>query len=729
MVDQLTKNLEPLLMTYGIWVAVFLAFMVLVPIGVVVWLQRRHQHHENEQLSDYYQTLATYQQQLTGIETVLNQYQQQAARFSEATRAQSADLIEQQEDCLARVMRLKSELRETESRLPQLGDQLLSRFETAEEQFEGIKSYFEQIETWYKQLYQGVADSRTQLHQLQAELQAQPADTPAGNQRLQQLWEKLRALQAETSPADPVEYLHAVHALQQDIQAYASTGAAGSLVEQTAAVIEPAPPVEAPVAEAAAAEPLASEPLASEPLASEPAPTAESSEAPVVPTSEAGVQLKAEDFAALDSLLSEPEAPISATPETSAHDQKSAASASLAASLDSELDNLFAEAETAAPVAQAEPAEAAPAEASDESEPLAETDSAEAPASEAQAKVSEEVDDAEAASGSFKLSQLTPEQVQALRQGMMPTAAESSAPGAEAAEAETEAAAKLFDQAEFDDFLAEDAVTETFLGQRGDVEQAAEAAADAAHERHDSPDEDEPAEAIDADVVTETFLGQRGIEFLTEHLEPAPAASESEADDQAMADSAASAESEPAAAALPALTESSAFLAARTRLEGLEDSLSEVESQYRELEDLFAPEAWSDALTLLDRSRYQASEAEEMLTLARRLRDLPQAPSHRVQLNLKRLQQKCQQVEAARQRLNQTRKELDSEAEELKSRLIAATEQLQDLREQVDTSWLQVQAGRLKDVRQAMERRPFHLPACRQQMRQVEIEIDLKAQP
>src|SRR5205085_894843 len=123
---------EPLLMTYGIWVALFFAVMVLIPVAIVVWMQKRHQHEEHEQLSEHYQTLATYQQQLTGMETMLTQYQQQAAHFSEATRTQAAELLQQQDDCLARVMRLKSELRETEARLPQLGDQLLSQLEESE---------------------------------------------------------------------------------------------------------------------------------------------------------------------------------------------------------------------------------------------------------------------------------------------------------------------------------------------------------------------------------------------------------------------------------------------------------------------------------------------------------------------------------------------------------------------------------------------------------------------
>ncbi|MEZ0368955.1 MAG: hypothetical protein ACAI44_07735, partial [Candidatus Sericytochromatia bacterium] len=135
-----------------------------------------------------------------------------------------------------------------------------------------------------------------------------------------------------------------------------------------------------------------------------------------------------------------------------------------------------------------------------------------------------------------------------------------------------------------------------------------------------------------------------------------------------------------------------------------------------------------ESLPLLERSRYLAAEAQELLRLAHRLQHLPQAPGHRVQLNLRRLQQKCQQVEDARALLETTFAQLDSESEELKFRLIHATEQLQGMREQVDGNWLQQQAGRLREVRQAMDRRPFHLTACRQQIRQVEIEIEAQAQ-
>lgn len=648
MLDQLTKNLEPLLMTYGIWVALFLAVMVLIPVGIVIWMQKRHQQQENDLLSEHFQVLAGFQQQLTGMETVLSQYQQQAAGFGEASRARTADLLQRQEECLSQLLRLKSELRDIEARLPQLGDQLPARLETAEEQLENIKQSFESVETWYKQLYQGVADTRTQLHQLQAELQTQPAATPAGNQRLQTLWEHLRALQAETSPADPVAYLQAVQELAQGIRAHAEA--------------ETAQPAAAPMADTGRTSAEAP-PMPAAEIAEEPVTAAFESEAPGSeaewPAPEVSSAPEAEPAAgppAQDVMVDEP-----AAAEESAESQPRAQ----ASDLESELDQLFPEAEADTPVKPAE-----------------------------------------TLSGNFRLSELSPEQVQALRQGI-------SLP-----QADTSDAAGLFDQAAFDEFLAEDAVTETFLGQRGDSEAQAGHAAETDEVFADRKS-DETSEA-----VVEAFLGQRGFEPERPAETAAPAAIVT-TPDEIPSEITGPAEERMAA---PAMAESAPFRAARTRLEGLADSLAAAESLYREVEDAFVPEAWAEALPLLDRCRYLAAEAEEMLKLALRLQDTPQAPGHRVQLNLKRLQQKCQQVEGFRQQLSQTREQLHQDAGELKSRLIAATEQLQALRGQVESAWLQEQAGRLKDVRQALDHQPLHLPAARQQMRQVEIAVDLQAQ-
>ncbi|MEZ0375267.1 MAG: hypothetical protein ACAI44_39635, partial [Candidatus Sericytochromatia bacterium] len=575
-----------MLMTYGIWVALFLVIMVLVPVGTVIWMLKRHQHQEHQQLSEHYEALATFQQQLTGMETVLTQYQQQADRFAESTRSQAADLLQQQEDCLARTLRLKSELRETEARLPQLGDQLPARLEEAESQLLGLKAYFEQIEAWYKRLYQGVADSRTQLHQLQAELQAQPADTAAEHERLQAFWERLRSLQAETSPPDPLQYQQAIYQLQQDLQSLALAESAAQPSEpaeapaaQPVTVFPPLPPLDA-VAEPPPVMPEPAEaatPIAETPIAETPAVVAEAAE--VATKTEAGIPAEADE-------------PAQTEPEKTEPEKTQAADADFSQTV------------------------------------MADT------------------------SANFNLSQLTPEMVQALRQGL-PLPVASAEP---AAQLPVEAADDSLP--EDDNSLPEDMVTETFLGQRGHEEPVESGDTDV-----DTDQAAGPEPLVDEDIVTETFLGQRSPEPVVQpetESEVQPEAESSEAPQEPLQEQAEQESAEARAESdaetdistdieaatetdieteLSAIPDTGPFGLARSRLAELGDGLERIEHHYRELEMAFVPEAWAESLPLLERSRYLAAEAQELLRLAHRLQHLPQAPGHRVQLNLRRLQQ------------------------------------------------------------------------------------------
>lgn len=611
MLDQLAKTFERLLMSYGIWVALFLALMVVIPVSFLILRQRRSERLSNDQLSEHYQTLAGLQQQLNGVETVLTQYHQQAAGFTAETRQESAELLKLEEDCLARVLRLKSELRETEAQLPQFGDQLLARIEDSETEVAAVKGDFERIETWHKRLNQAVADGRTQLHQLQADLDNQPDADPALRSRLQ-------TLQAQAMPADPVAYQHALQQLHQDIQASRSLPPLPQFTEETPE------PVLVPQAEPAIAarepEPP-SEPVQTEPVQTEPVPGPES---------------------AAD-ILSE-----SVVTETFLGQREDDA-------LDRALEEALAEQaeEQAETVAQPEAlvSEDIVTEAF-----LGQRGTEELPA------------DEEATAASDGEAVLTPEEIQDNSQ----------------ADVQSDVHAEL---------------------QPEQTQESAPEDASAAAE----PDVSEPEPA--AETVAEP--------------EPAtPSIPETQAETQEDVQSEASDEIPD----LPPLLASGPFADASKRLTALADELEQVETHYQELETSFVPEAWNESLSLLERSRYLADEAHELLTLARRLEGLPQAPAHRVQLNLLRLNQKCEEIRNGRDQLARELAQLGSESERLKTRLVNATGQLQELRSRVEQSWLQEQAGRLKDVRRSFEQRPFPLPACRQQLRQIEIEIQSQAQ-
>ncbi|PKL77555.1 MAG: hypothetical protein CVV27_05130 [Candidatus Melainabacteria bacterium HGW-Melainabacteria-1] len=660
MIEQLGRSFELLLMNYGIWIALALVLMVLLPVILLIWAQRRHQQQDNDQLSAHYEALAALQQQLNGMETLLSQSQQQSSHFSAATRQEAGEILQQQEDCLARVLRMKSELRETEAHLPQLGDQLPARLEDAEAEVAGLKLSFEKISAWYKQLHQSVADCRTQLHRLQSELEALGSSEGTAS-----LWSRLQALQAETSPADPLQYQQALQSLEQDIRELRS--------------LPPLPFEAAPSPELA------------QTIDQTPIPPSVASHLPVTEAPQTASSPQAEPPMSV-------ETPISAGPPISA-DGDDAPELIVEQTPDQTLNQTP---DQTSPQPAAEP-EQVDQEQGDQDRTQAELEPESEPESEDTTRLNAELnaeleqaledstDEAPVSGASFNLSQLTSEQVMALRQGMPLTSASAVDP----AEPSAGLAKPSAD-------LSDELVTETFLGQRGDSadENPSEQALTQASDLDAEPvDQVRTGPLVDEAVVTETFLGQRGSEVGTK-------------------------------ADLPSGTgfETGPFADARAQLVGLDARLEQIETDYRQLENSFVPEAWPEALPLLERSRYLAAESTELFKLAQRLRELPQAPSHRVQLNLRRLQQKCQQLDVSRASLVRVFELLNDETAGLNARLISATEQLQGLRERAETEWISTQAGRLRQVYQALEHQPFHLPACRQQLRQVEIEIESQAQ-
>lgn len=213
MLEQVTQAIEPLLMSYGIWIALFLAIMVVIPVGIVIWLQKRRSQEDDQELAQYYDQLAEWRQHLNGWETALHQNQQQASHYQGYTLEQVQPVLQEAETQSAQILRLKSDLQEIEAGLSQDSDSALSRFEELSSEMQGLKPKLEGVTQWFKRLNQGLVDSRNQLQTLETQLQAFPEH--AVTERLKN---RLQSLQAETQPSDPLQQQTQIQQLQQAVE-------------------------------------------------------------------------------------------------------------------------------------------------------------------------------------------------------------------------------------------------------------------------------------------------------------------------------------------------------------------------------------------------------------------------------------------------------------------------------------------------------------------------------
>lgn len=213
MLEQVAQSIEPVLMTYGIWVALFLAIMIIIPVGIVIWLQKRRGQEDSEELAVAYASIAEWRQQLNAWETSISQNQKQASHFQGHTQKQVEPILQQIDQHLSRVLRLKSELHEIEALLAQDSIQAIERLNDLGTEVYGLKPHLESIAQWFKRLNQGMASSRTVLQQIENEL------IPLTDSVLtQSLHERLTALKAETQPPDPLQQHSAIQKLHQDLQ-------------------------------------------------------------------------------------------------------------------------------------------------------------------------------------------------------------------------------------------------------------------------------------------------------------------------------------------------------------------------------------------------------------------------------------------------------------------------------------------------------------------------------
>jgi len=178
MFEQLSNQLEPLLMSYGIWIALFFAAMIAVPVGLIIWMQKRQNRETQTQLSAYYDTLAERQRQTQGWETLLLQYQAQAQVFQGITLQQSQPVSQQQDTCLELILRLKSDLKNIEAQLSQNPTQAILQLEEGEAESQQLKNQVLSIEAWHKQLNQQQTQTQMQLEKTQTTLSTLP-DSPA----------------------------------------------------------------------------------------------------------------------------------------------------------------------------------------------------------------------------------------------------------------------------------------------------------------------------------------------------------------------------------------------------------------------------------------------------------------------------------------------------------------------------------------------------------------------
>lgn len=173
MLENLSGVLEPLLVNYGIWVALFFAFMVAVPVGLIVWLQKKQNRNAQAHLSVHYDTLAEQQQQVKSWLVLLNHYQQQTSLYSGETQAQSLTKLHQQESLIRSLNEVQAELQEIEAVLAEEPEQFQLRLNDVQASLQPLKIALHQIETWHQQLQQVLLENDSTLQELQSRISSQ----------------------------------------------------------------------------------------------------------------------------------------------------------------------------------------------------------------------------------------------------------------------------------------------------------------------------------------------------------------------------------------------------------------------------------------------------------------------------------------------------------------------------------------------------------------------------
>ncbi len=299
MLEQLQQSLEPILETHGLWLALGLLLLVLVPTLVLFFLRIQQRQGLNTQLQDLLDASGLLYSRLSALDHNLHQYQTQAEGYTGKTQIQVQPLLTPLSENLAQLHRCKVQIKEWEAGL---GEQ---EAETAEQEWQALETEAqtlfaetEKIEGFFKRLTEVEAALQNQLkqiHTLLAPYQDRPEQERAtSHTSLASLKKRLEDLESSGPAPDPLMDLEGIRKLLQDVNHWveaekqaAAEQAAEAAKEETAT--KQIQPLQTPIAveteshSVVAPEEVltpveAPEPLSAEPISAESAPEEQTTE-------------------------------------------------------------------------------------------------------------------------------------------------------------------------------------------------------------------------------------------------------------------------------------------------------------------------------------------------------------------------------------------------------------------------------------------------------------------
>jgi len=310
MLEQLQQSLEPILETHGLWLALGLLLLVLVPTLVLFFLRIQQRQGLNTQLQDLLDASGVLYSRLSALDHSLHQYQAQAEAYTGKTQIQVQPLLAPLSENLAQLHRCKVKIKEWEV---DLGEQ---EAETAEQEWQAIEveaqtliAGAEKTEGFLKRLSEVEVALQNQLKQIHALLAPYQDSSDQDRQQTNQgsqtslasLKKRLETLEGSGQTPDPLSDLEAIRQLLQDVNTWVEAEKKADLAAAAAAAEPKAEPIAETQAETQAetAAPVPAAPALHEPESvpepTTPQPQTQATDAPLSAESAVEISEKPED--------------------------------------------------------------------------------------------------------------------------------------------------------------------------------------------------------------------------------------------------------------------------------------------------------------------------------------------------------------------------------------------------------------------------------------------------
>ncbi len=203
MLAQLLAGIEPLILNYGLFLAMGFVLVILVPVSLWWIMRSSGSRVAYADITQAYDHLAELRKQMNAWESLLRQQLNQKQTFKGKTLKEAEALQSLQDHALETLKVLFARHKQVEQMWGQEQAGAPAETERLEEDFQELQQNTQPAVQWYKQLSQRLAQTRTRLHEFQQRLEQLSQSRPV-------LLKQLQMLQANPFANDPICYFEEV---------------------------------------------------------------------------------------------------------------------------------------------------------------------------------------------------------------------------------------------------------------------------------------------------------------------------------------------------------------------------------------------------------------------------------------------------------------------------------------------------------------------------------------